>query len=312
MTVTEVRPSAAIQPIPSRFDIAVILAFFVIYVVWGSTFIVIRIAVQHIPPLLAAALRFTPAGILLFAWSRLRGAPNPTRLEWRNLALLGALMFFITYSALFWGEQRVPSGIASVLASTLPLSTMVLEVFVFKKERMRWPLVIAIGIGFSGVAVLTLGRGSGSVPLFPAIVILLGEIGWAVGAVLSRSLSVPESKFSTAGAEMMLGGAMLGIGSLFTGEMRPFPAIPLAAGLAIVYLIVVGSLIGFTSFVWLLSRFSATHVSSHAYVNPVVALALAYWIGRETIGANVLIGTALVLASVVGIFVTRGRGAQPK
>jgi drug/metabolite transporter (DMT)-like permease len=309
MATLEVTPQPAK---PTTLDLPTLLAFFIIYIVWGSTFFAIRVAVATVPPLFAAAVRFLPAGLILYAWGRLRGAPSPSHREWRNLALLGALMFFITYSALFWGEKSVPSGIASVLVSTLPIWTMLLEVFLFKQETFRWPLLPALALGFGGVVVLTLNSVSGHVQLLPAAVIILGEIGWALGAVLSRRLTLPEEKTISAGAEMFLGGLMLLAGSYAGRELQPLPHLSAQAAGAILYLIVAGSLIGFTAFVWLLQRMPATHVSSHAYVNPVVALILGSWLGGEILSTRTVVGSALVLSSIVLIFITRTRSTTAR
>jgi drug/metabolite transporter (DMT)-like permease len=307
MATSMVRPIAA-ETSRRKLDLGTIVAFFIIYVVWGSTFFAIRIAVATVPPMFAAAIRFIPAGLILYAWGRFRGFAAPTRMQWRNLAIEGALMFFVTYSALFWGEKTVPSGVASVLVATLPISTLLLEVFILKQEAFRWPMLPALLLGLAGVMVLTLNGSAGHVPLLPAMAIMLGELGWSSGAVLSRRLALPSEKTITAGAEMFLGGLMLLLGSFAGGELHPFPHLSTRALLAILYLIIAGSLIGFTAFIWLLQRIPATHVSSHAYVNPVVALILGSWLGGEILTARTLAGSAFVLGSILVIFLTRERG----
>ena len=289
------------DPPRERFDYRMLLAFFAIYVIWGSTFLAIRIAVLLVPPWLCAGIRFFTAGTILFVFARLRGTKAPTLREWRSLGIIGLLMFSVTYGALFWGEQYVPSGITSVLESTLPLMTVLLEVFALRQQRFRWSVMLAVGVGFCGVALMML-RGGVSAPGFgvlPVLVILGGSLSWSLGAVLSRSMVLPESRIVTAGAEMMLGGGSLLVLSMASGELHPFPAIPLKAGLALIYLIVAGSLIGFTAFVWLLGRMPASRVSSHAYVNPIVAVALGYFIASEEISLQTLLGAGLVLGSVV-------------
>jgi drug/metabolite transporter (DMT)-like permease len=289
------------DPPRERFDYRMLLAFFAIYVIWGSTFLAIRIAVLLVPPWLCAGIRFFTAGTILFVFARLRGTKAPTLREWRSLGIIGLLMFSVTYGALFWGEQYVPSGITSVLESTLPLMTVLLEVFALRQQRFRWSVMLAVGVGFCGVALMML-RGGVSAPGFgvlPVLVILGGSLSWSLGAVLSRSMVLPESRIVTAGAEMMLGGGSLLVLSLASGELHPFPAIPLKAGLALIYLIVAGSLIGFTAFVWLLGRMPASRVSSHAYVNPIVAVALGYFVASEEITLRTLLGAGLVLGSVV-------------
>jgi len=289
------------DPPRERFDYRMFLAFFAIYVIWGSTFLAIRIAVLLVPPWLCAGIRFFTAGTILFVFARLRGTKAPTLREWRSLGIIGLLMFSVTYGALFWGEQYVPSGITSVLESTLPLMTVLLEVFALRQQRFRWSVMLAVGVGFCGVALMML-RGGATAPGFgvlPVLVILGGSLSWSLGAVLSRSMVLPESRIVTAGAEMMLGGGSLLVLSLASGELHPFPAIPLKAGLALIYLIVAGSLIGFTAFVWLLGRMPASRVSSHAYVNPIVAIALGYFVASEEITLRTLLGAGLVLGSVV-------------
>jgi drug/metabolite transporter (DMT)-like permease len=275
-----------------------VLAFFAIYVIWGTTFLGIRIAVLEVPPLFAAGTRFSIAGIVLYAFMRLRGQAKPTRPQWRSLVIIGLLMFVAEYGPLFWAEKYVPSGIASVLEATLPLITMALETWVFRRHRFHWPLAGAVLLGFCGVSVL-LFRNSEHLGALPCLAILGGVTAWSLGAVLTRSLDMPESKSLTSGGAMMLGGGMLLVLSASFGELHPFPHVSLRAVLALTYLIVSGSLLGFTAFFWLLARMPATRVASHAYVNPVVAVALGYFVAGETITLRTLVGTALVLASVV-------------
>jgi drug/metabolite transporter (DMT)-like permease len=286
-----------------RLNVQVILAFFAIYVIWGSTFLAIRTAVLLAPPWFCAGVRFFTAGTILFAFARLRGTPGPSWREWRSLAIIGVLMFSMTYGALFWGEQFVPSGITSVLEATLPLFTVLLEVFVLRQQKFRWRILVAVAIGFCGVALMMLKSGPRSFGVFPCLVILGGSLSWSLGAVLTRSsrskMPLPESRIVTAGAEMMLGGGLLLIVSLASGELHPFPVIPLKAAIALVYLIVAGSLVGFTAFVWLLARMPASRVASHAYVNPIVAIALGYFVASEEITLRTLLGAGLVVGSVV-------------
>jgi drug/metabolite transporter (DMT)-like permease len=287
-----------------------LFAFFAIYFVWGSTFIAIRIAVTEVPPLLSAGIRFAIAGLLLYAWSVFRGQQQPSRREWRNLSILGVLMFLATYSALFWAEKTIPSGVASILVSVLPLVTVLLESLVFRTRMLTWELAIAILVGFAGVAIATGSASSGRASILPSLAILGGESCWALGAVLSRKMQLSSSKTITSGAEMMAGGAMLFVCSFIAGELNPWPHIGLRPAIAIAYLIVFGSVIGFTAFVWLLGRLPATIVSSHAYINPLVALALGYWIGGEALRPYTLMGAAFVVGSVFVILKSQRPGAS--
>lgn len=294
---TVTAPPASVAP--KSFDIRLILAFFAIYALWGTTFLAIRIAVQEVPPLFAAGTRFFVAGVVLYGFMRWKGLPGPTASQWRSLALIGLLMFVAEYGPLFWAEKYVPSGIASVLEATLPLITMVFEVWVFRRHGFHWALLAAILLGFGGVGLLLFHNGQQNFGVIPCLAILAGATAWSLGSVLNRSLDLPDSLPLTSGAAMMLGGAMLLAFSASFGELHPLPHVSMRAALAILYLIVCGSLLGFTAFVWLLARMPATRVASHAYVNPVVAVALGYFVAGEVITARTLMGTILVLASVV-------------
>ncbi len=288
-----------------RLTVRAVLAFFIIYFVWGSTYLAIRIAVASVPPLFAAAVRFSLAGAVLVIWSKLRGVPNPTPLELRNLAVQAALMFLCGYSALFWAETEIPSGIASVLIATTPVWMAVVEIAVFKRGRLHLKLALTICLGIAGVALIALHRGTGQIPPLPCLAILGAQIAWSFGTVLSQTLPTPASKVMTAGTQMTLGGLMLLFCSWLAGETSPWPHISPTAGAALLYLIVAGSIVAFTAYVWLLARMPATVVSSYAYVNPLVALAIGSWLGHEALNRNIVAGTALVLLSVLLILRTR-------
>jgi len=277
----------------------IFLAFFAIYVLWGSTFFAIRVAVETVPPLLAAGIRFTFAGLVLYGWSGARRVPHPTSREWRNLAVLGVLLFLIPYSGLFWAEKTVPSGIASLLVATIPISTALLQIFVFRKERFRWSLLLSLCLGFAGVAVLALDSQAHGANLVACVVLLLCSTSWALGTVIAKQAALPPSKVTSAGVQMLLGGVLLLLFSLPAGEWHPIPHISPRAAIAIAYLAVAGSIVAFTAYLWLLGRMSATTVTSYAYVNPVVALLLGHFIGNEDLSLRTLTGAALVLAGVV-------------
>lgn len=281
------------------FGLRVFLAFLAIYVLWGTTFLAIRIAVLEMPPLFAAGARFFTAGAILFAFVRVRGHAGPTPRQWRSLLIIGLLMFVAEYGPLFWAEKYVPSGIASVLEATLPILTLVIEMLVLRQQRFRWPMAVSTVMGFGGVAILLLPGAREHVAIIPAAAILAGCVAWALGSVLSRSLDLPASRPVTAGAAMLIGGAILLALSAAAGELHPLPHISLRGAAALLYLIVFGSLIAFTAFVWLLAHMPATRVSSHAYVNPIVAVALGYFAAGETITLRTLAGAALVIVSVV-------------
>jgi drug/metabolite transporter (DMT)-like permease len=279
-------------------DLRVLLAFLAIYILWGTTFLAIRIAVREVPPLFAAGTRMFIAGTVLFAWVQMRGATWPTRQQWRSLTLMGVLMFVVDYGLLFWAEKYVPSGIAAVLSATVPLMTIAFEIFAFRMQPFRWSLVGAVLLGFCGVGVLLLPSTHQSLPIVPCIAILVGTAGWCLGTVWSRKLVLPESRSVTSGGAMMIGGAVLLMLSGMFGELHPWPHISRSAVLALTYLITCGSLLAFTAYVWLLGRMPASKVASYAYVNPVIAVVLGYFVAGEAITLRMVAGAALVLISV--------------
>jgi drug/metabolite transporter (DMT)-like permease len=290
--------SLAMDKESESYRIRMFLSFFAIYVLWGTTFLAIRIAVEELPPLFAAGTRFFIAGVLLYAFMRVKGEAKPTLAQWRNLTIMALLMFVAEYGPLFWAEKYVPSGVVSVLAATLPIITLLLEMLILRQQKISPMLAVAVLVGFAGVGVLLFPGGGQHIALVPCLAILAGATTWSLGSVLTRSMELPTSRPTTAGATMMLGGAMLLALSAGFGEMHPFPHLSARGIFAMLYLIVFGSWAGFTAFVWLLAHMPATRVSSHAYVNPIVAVALGYFIAGEVITWRVIAGTVLVLVSV--------------
>jgi drug/metabolite transporter (DMT)-like permease len=284
-----------------RLDIRIILAFLAIYVLWGSTYLAVRILVQTVPPLFAAGARFCVAGAILYIGSILAGDPHPTRREWRSIAVLATLMILIAYGGLFWAERTLPSGFASVLVATIPVWTLLMEVIIFKRRRISAATLAAIVLGFAGVVILVGDRGAGHITLAACLVILAGELAWSFGTVLNSRLALPGSKRISAAGQMLTGGVMLLAGSALLGEMHPLPHFsPRALG-ALAYMTVAGSLIGFTCYEWLLHRMPASTVTSYAYVNPIVALAIGYWLGNEALTVHMIVGAIVILASVAAI-----------
>ena len=282
-----------------KFDWKEVCAFAAIYVLWGSTFLAIRIAVLEFPPFLTAALRFGIAGSILYVFMRARGQPRPSFQEWRGLSVIGLFMFVLTYGPLFWAEQYVTSSMTSIIEATLPITTIVLEVVVFRSQPLDWRLATGVGMGFAGVVLLMIHNEQQQLAVVPCLVILACGLAWSLGAVLSGRLPLPSSKPLTAGAQMMLGGVGLLLASVASGELHPVPHLSARAAYAIVYLVIFGSLIAYTAYVWLLGRYSATRVSSHAYVNPVVAMTLGYFLAGDVITLRSIVASGLILVSVI-------------
>jgi drug/metabolite transporter (DMT)-like permease len=281
-------------------------AFAVIYFVWGSTFYAIRVGVTAVPPLLFAAVRFLAAGVLVCTWAFSRKEPKPDARQWASAALLAFLIFLVDYGCLFWAEQRVPSGLAAVMLATIPAFMALSEIVILRTQRLTVRLGFALLLGFAGVAVLmsrsNLFAGA-PIDTAGAIALIVGAFSWSIASALARKLPLPASKVMSSGVQMLAGGAMLAIVSVARGEIASFDPhrITAAVWAALLYLILAGSIMGFTAYVWLLHHHSPTKVGTYAYVNPVVAVILGYWLGGEPLGARTLVGSICVLLSVVVI-----------
>jgi drug/metabolite transporter (DMT)-like permease len=294
-----------------------LLAFAIIYFVWGSTFLAIRIGVAEVPPFLLAAMRFLVAGLVLYGWAMTRREPAPDRVQWRSVALLALLIFVFDYGLLFWAEQRVPSGIAAVMMALIPAFTAFSEIILLGTQRLTIRLALALGIGIAGVVLLvtdSLSLGGTPVDRVGAVALIFAAASWSVASALARKVPLPSSKVMSSGAQMLVGGAFLAVAAASLGELSGFDpgAVSLRAWLSLLYLIVPGSIIGFTAYVWLIHRESPTKVGTYAYVNPVVAVLLGYFLADEPLDARTILGTLCVLISVVVITTTRGVVARPK
>ncbi len=288
------------------------LAFSIIYFVWGSTFLAIRVGVREVPPLLLASMRFFIAGVVLFAWLRLKGTPSPSRREWVAASLLAVCIFVLDYGLLFWAEQRVPSGIAAVMLATIPVFMSLSEILFLRTQRLTVRLVLALLVGMGGVAVLVSRSASfGEAPIdgAGAVALVVAAMSWSIASTLTRKLPLPASKAMSSGAQMLAGGILLALAAAIFGEFHGFhiQAVSRGAWFALAYLIVAGSIVGFTAYVWLIHHESPTKVGTYAYVNPVVAVIVGYFFGGETVGPRTLLGTLLVLVSVLVITTTRVR-----
>src|ERR1700675_840511 len=293
----------------------ILLAFSIIYFVWGSTFLAIRIGVHEVPPFLLAAVRFFTAGLVLYTWLRLKGTPAPSRREWVSACVLGALIFLLDYGCLFWAEQRVPSGVTAVVLATIPVFIALLEITFLRTQKLTVRLGLALAVGIFGVAVLmnrSLSLGEAPIDRAGALALLVASATWSIATILTRRIPLPASKAMSAAAQRVTGGAMLFVLAAVSHEFAGFrvQAVSRNAWLALIYLIIAGSIVGFTAYVWLLHYESPTKVGTYAYVNPVVAVCLGYFFGGESIGARTLLGTLLVLVSVITITTTKQNSAE--
>ena len=290
----------------------ILVAFAIIYFVWGSTFLAIRVGVREVPPFLLAGMRFFIAGIVLYGWMRAKGTPSPSTREWGGATLLALLIFVCDYGLLFWAERRVPSGIAAVMLATIPVFMALSEIVILKTQRLTGRLAFALVVGLGGVGVLvshSVSFGDAPIDTLGACALIVAAISWSVSSALTRKAPLPSAKVMSSGAQMLAGGVLLTLTAAALGEFRGFrvQAVSGKAWLALVYLIVAGSIMGFTAYVWLIHHESPTKVGTYAYVNPVVAVLVGYFLGGEAVGPRTILGTALVLVSVV-VITTTGTG----
>jgi drug/metabolite transporter (DMT)-like permease len=286
-----------------------LLAFAIIYFVWGSTYLAIRVGVREVPPFLLAAMRFLVAGLVLYGWMIARGERSPSARQWASACLLAILFFVLDYGLLFWAEQRVPSGIAAVMMAMNAPFMALSEIILLRTLRLSVRLALSLLIGIAGVAVLvshSLNLGGAPIDRFGAVALIVASLSWSVSSALTRKLPLPPSKTMSSGAQMLAGGVFLALTSAALGEFRGFhpSTVSREAWLSLLYLIVAGSIVAFTAYLWLIHHESPTKVATYAYVNPVVAVLLGYFLGGETLGLRTILGTLFILISVVVITMT--------
>ncbi|MBS0557113.1 MAG: drug/metabolite exporter YedA [Proteobacteria bacterium] len=276
--------------------VLVLLALAGVYVIWGSTYLAIRIGIADYPPFLMAAIRFPIAGGLMYAFLRWRGVAPPTRRQWFNCLVTSIFLLGMGNGLVCYAEQTVPSGIAAVAVASVGLFMAIFAgLYGQWPNRLEW---LGLIVGFAGVVILNLGNGLRSSPL-GAAALVLASIGWAYGSIWSRRRDMPAPAMGAA-AQMLCGVVPLGLMALAAGER--FTHVPsLRATAALVYLIVAGSIIGFTAYIWLLHNVRPALATSYAYVNPPVAVLVGVLFGGEAVHALDVAGTAVILAGVVAI-----------
>lgn len=292
---------------PSRT--LLLAAFATVYIVWGSTYLAIRIAIESIPPLYMAGARFLVAGTVLYLWARMRGAPRPGLPAARGAALLGALFLCVGNGALVWAETRVPSGLAAVLAATTPLWTVLIE-RARGGVKVRPVVYAGLALGLGGVLLLMMpGGGGASVDLIGASAIAAAALVWSYAMVISRTLTLPASHAVSSAIQMLAGGVLLAVAGSAVGEWRALhiDAVTVRSLLSLGYLIVFGSLIAYSAFTWLLQVAPAGQVATYAYVNPVVAVILGWLVMAEPFGPRELLASAVIVAGVALIVSARRR-----
>jgi drug/metabolite transporter (DMT)-like permease len=296
----------------ARPDARIWLALGVVYLAWGSTFIALAIAVRDLPPLLALAIRHFVAGAILLAFALPRGDRDGDRIGWTQIRaglVLGFLLFVLSHGSLAWAQQTVPAGVAALLVGSIPIWMALFDRVAFGK-RLRGSAYVGFALGFLGLAFLVDPFGAGSVDRLGAIAIVLGAGTWAAGSLYSRGAPLPRRPLVSAGLASLCGGVLLVVASLATGEFRD-AVFSTDALLAVGYLIVVGSFVGFTAYVWLLQVAPTSLVATYAYVNPIVAVFLGWLLLDEQITLQMAVAGAAVVVAVAMIVRASGDRLEP-
>ena len=288
----------------------------IVYVIWGSTYFGIAIAIKTMPPFLMAAIRFAIAGLILVIWDLIRhphARHLPTRRQVVDSAIVGGLLLGIGNGFVVFGEKTVPSGIAAILIGMMPLWFALLG-WIYLRQRLPRLIVFAVALGFVGVALLIWPEGSGANHFDPLGIgiLFLAPLGWAHGSIYSvQRAKLPPSPLTASGLQMLAGAAVTGIEALIANEPASFnpSAISTESILAVVYLVIFGSMVAYTAYAWLLRNAPLSLVGTYAYVNPVVAVALGTLFLHEAISARTIIASGVILAAVAIIVTARGRAA---
>jgi drug/metabolite transporter (DMT)-like permease len=289
----------------------IIAALAAVYLIWGSTYLAIRFAVETLPPFLMASVRFLVAGGVLYGWRRAKGFPRPTWPQWRAATVVGGLMLLGGNGGVVWAEQWIESGTAALIVASVPLWMVLLD-WLRPAGRAPRPLVwVGIAVGLFGVGLLFGAPDNEDMYTAGWVVLILASISWAVGSMYSRTAQLPAPLLAT-GMQMLAGGALLLVAGLVTGELGGLDpaAFSTRSVLALAYLIVFGALVGYSAYVWLLRVTTPAVASTYAYVNPVVAVFLGWSLAGEALTARIVVASAVIVGAVA--LITRsGRPPRP-
>lgn len=309
---TAVNPAADPAGPPSRG--AMIAAFAVIYLVWGSTYLGIKVAVDTMPPFAMAAARFGLAGVVLIFWLRLRGYAWPTARQWRDAAFVGPMLLLGGNGLVAWAEQYIPSGLTALIIGIGPLFMVLTEWAWPGGTRPTRSTFVALALGAAGVAWLAAPHASAletSLHLPALFAILVGCLTWSIGSIYSRHTTAPAPPFMGAAQQMLCGSAALALTALFTGDWARLDvaAISPASWAAFAYLVTIGSLLAFSTYVWLLKHSTPARISTHTWVNPIVAVFLGWAILSEPITARTIAAATLIIFAVLLVTLQKNRRA---
>ena len=301
---------------PGRLPL--LIAFAAIYIVWGSTYLAIAFAVESIPPFLAIGSRFLTAGVVLYAFMRIKGVPRPPRHRMINGGVIGFLTLGLGTGLVAWAEQHIDSGFAALIITAVPLWFVLLDWLMLKGGAPRRPVILGLILGFVGIVVLTgpeLITGIADTSSLAVILVICATICWSAGSLRSKMIEMPENLFMSSAVQMAFGGLVVTLIGLALGEASAFnwAAVTERSLWAWAYLVVFGSFGAFSAYVWLLANAPPKQVSSYAFVNPVVAVFLGWWLAGELVNARILTA-CVIMVSAVALIVRYGgnRGVTPK
>lgn len=276
-----------------------------LYIVWGSTYLAIRFAVETIPPFLQASLRFLVSGTILYVWRRAAGDPVPTLSNWKATAIVGIFLLVGGNGLVSLAEKTVPSGIAALIIATAPFWLVLFEAFRSGGAKPTWQSILGLLVGFGGVFLLIgpadfMGA-EHKFDTFGVIVLLIAPVLWSLGSIYAKGADMPKSSLLSTGMQMLTGAAALFVVSVATGELRgfSFEDVTMRSWWGLVYLITFGSLVGFVSYGWLLHNAPISVVSTYAYVNPVVAVFLGWLLAGEELNARIVVASSVIIGSVI-------------
>ncbi len=286
----------------------VLAAFAAVYLIWGSTYLGIRLAIDSIPPLLMSGARFIAAGVVLYAAARIRGASAPLITHWRGAAIIGALLLMVGNGGVSWAEKTVPTNLTALIIAVTPLWIILIDWLRPAGRRPRALVFVGLALGFVGVGLIVVNRGVPGGAIIDPVgvgVILCASFGWALGSVFSRHTQKPESALLSISLQMIAGGLLLLLAGVLMGESSDLELEQITArsAWAFAYLTLFGSLVGFTAYVWLLQVSTPSKVATYAYVNPFIAVILGWLVLDEVLPPSIVLAGALIIASVVLITV---------
>jgi len=283
------------------------IALITLYIVWGSTYFGIKVAIETIPPFFHAGIRFLISGLILVIWQRAVGSEMPTRSQWFSTFIIGNLLLLGGNGLVAWAELTIPSGVAALIIGSVPLFLVVMEAIRPNGVKPNWQAIVGLIIGFVGIFILVgpaeIAGSETRLNPFGVIALLGACLFWAIGSIYSKSADLPKSTLMTTGAEMLMGSIGLFFISIITGELNGWnPAeVSTRSLIGLVYLITIGSIIGFGSYIWLLQNAPISLVATYAYVNPIVAVLLGYFFGNEILEPRIWLATAIIIGAVVFI-----------